>query len=70
MQKPRNKETPAEYLKRVRLLFKASKKQFGVFLGRSETMIKMYEKGTAPIPNTVINRISMCEAFYITVTNM
>lgn len=38
-------------VERVRKLFKASRKQFGeVFLGKSETTVKYYEKGKTKIP--------------------
>lgn len=41
-------------LERIRRKFKASRKQFGeVFIGKSETAIKYYEKGKVKVPESV-----------------
>lgn len=41
-------------IERIRKKFKASRKQFGeVFLGKSETAVKYYEKGKTKIPESV-----------------
>lgn len=41
-------------IERIRKKFKASRKQFGeVFIGKSETAIKYYEKGKVKIPESV-----------------
>lgn len=41
-------------LERIRKKFRASRKQFGeVFLGKSETAVKYYEKGKTKIPASV-----------------
>lgn len=54
----------AEELKRIRLLFKASRKQFGEWLGKSASMIQFYESGKSPIPETVIMLARVWEDFY------
>ena len=42
-------------IEKIRKKFQASRKQFAeVFLGRSESSIKSYEKGKTPIPASVL----------------
>ena len=51
-------------IERIRKKFCASRKQFGrVFVGKSETMIKYYEKGITPTPESVIKLARLWEQF-------
>lgn len=53
-------------LKRIRLLFMASRKQFGeIFVGKSASMIQYYETGRTPVPEEVIKKARAWEDFYI-----
>lgn len=55
----------AKELKRIRLLFRASRKQFGeVFIGKSQSMVQFYESGKSPIPETVMMIARVWEDFY------
>ena len=51
-------------IERIRKKFCASRKQFGrVFVGKSETMIKYYEKEITPTPPSVIKLAHLWEQF-------
>lgn len=55
----------AEELKRIRLLFQASRKQFGeVFIGKSASMVQYYETGRTPVPESVMMIARVWEDFY------
>lgn len=57
-------------LKRIRLLFKASRKQFGeVFVKKSKSMIQFYESGKSPVPETVMMLARVWEDFYKKIHN-
>ena len=52
-------------LKKIRLLFQASRKQFGeVFIGKSASMVQYYETGRTPVPESVIMLARLWEDFY------
>lgn len=54
----------AKELKRIRLLFKASRKQFGeVFIGKSSSMVQYYECGKTPVPTSVMMLAYVWEDF-------
>lgn len=54
----------AKELKRIRLLFKASRKQFGeVFIGKSGSMVQYYETGKTPVPTSVMMLAYVWEDF-------
>ena len=56
-------------IERIRKKFKASRKQFGnVFLGKSATMVKYYEKGMSKIPQTVLMLAHTWENFLDSMT--
>lgn len=51
-------------IERIRKKFCATRKQFGqVFLGKSATMVKYYEKGITPTPDTVLKLAHVWENF-------
>lgn len=51
-------------IERIRKKFCATRKQFGkVFVGKSATMIKYYEKGITPTPESVIRLARIWEQF-------
>ena len=51
-------------IERIRKKFCATRKQFGkIFVGKSETMIKYYEKGICKTPETVIKLARIWEQF-------
>lgn len=51
-------------IERIRKKFGATRKQFGkVFLGKSETMIKYYEKGLSKTPECVLRLARLWEQF-------
>lgn len=51
-------------IERIRKKFRATREQFGeVFVGRSGTMIKYYEKGKTPIPPVVLKLAYVWENF-------
>lgn len=55
----------AQELKKIRLLFQASRKQFGeVFIGKSGSMVQYYETGRTPVPESVIMLARLWEDFY------
>ena len=55
----------AQELKRIRLLFQASRKQFGeVFIGKSASMVQYYETGRTPVPESVMMIARVWEDFY------
>lgn len=55
----------AKELKRIRLLFQASRKQFGeVFIGKSASMVQYYETGRTPVPESVMMIARVWEDFY------
>lgn len=54
-----------EELKRIRLLFQASRKQFGeIFIGKSASMVQFYETGRTPVPESVMMIARVWEDFY------
>lgn len=60
----------AKELKRIRLLYKASRKQFGeVFVKKSASMIQFYESGKSPVPETVMMLARVWEDFYKKIHN-
>ena len=51
-------------IERIRKKFGATRKQFGrVFLGKSETIIKYYEKGLTKTPECVLRLARVWEEF-------
>ena len=51
-------------IERIRRKFRATREQFGkVFVGRSGTMIKYYEKGITPTPEVVLKLAHIWENF-------
>lgn len=55
----------AKELKRIRLLFQASRKQFGeVFIGKSASMVQYYETGRTPVPESIMMIARVWEDFY------
>lgn len=54
----------AQELKRIRTLLKASRKQFGYFVGKSGSMIQYYESGKTPVPETVMMLARVWEDFF------
>ena len=51
-------------IERIRKKFGATRKQFGrVFLGKSETIIKYYEKGLTKTPECVLRLARIWEEF-------
>ena len=54
----------AQELKRIRKRFKASRRQFGeVFLGKSQSSIKMYETDKVKAPESVLMLAYAWEGF-------
>ena len=52
-------------IERIRKKFCATRKQFGkVFVGKSATMIKYYEKGITKTPESVLRLARIWENFY------
>lgn len=51
-------------IERIRRKFKASRKQFGLFIGKSESMIKLYENGKNKVPEKVLKIAYMWESFF------
>ena len=59
--------TEAEELKRIRKRFKASRRQFGeVFLGKSQSSVKMYETGKVIPPESVLMLARCWDGFFET----
>ena len=58
------KERAITELERIRKKLKASRKQFGVFIGKSESMIKLYENGKNKVPEKVLKIAYMWECFF------
>ena len=55
---------PMTEIERIRKKFRATRKQFGkVFVGKSGTMIKYYEKGLTPTPESVLKIARVWENF-------
>lgn len=51
-------------IERIRKKFKATRKQFGtIFVGKSPTMIKYYEKGITKTPESVLRLAYIWEKF-------
>ena len=51
-------------IERIRKKFRATREQFGkVFVGKSGTMIKYYEKGKTPTPASVLRIARIWENF-------
>ena len=62
-QKEREKTMMTE-IERIRKKFRATREQFGrVFVGKSGTMIKYYEKGKTPTPESVLRIAHVWENF-------
>lgn len=60
-----NREEKLKELKRIRLKFQASRKQFGeVFVGRSYPTIISYEVGRTEVPESVMMLARVWESFY------
>lgn len=56
-------------IERIRKKFQATREQFGrVFLGKSGTMVKYYEKGYTKIPESVLRVAYIWENFLDTMT--
>lgn len=62
-EKERTNEMMTE-IERIRKKFRATREQFGkVFVGKSGTMIKYYEKGKTPTPASVLRVARIWENF-------
>lgn len=58
------KERVVTEIERIRKKLKASRKQFGLFIGKSESMIKLYENGKNKVPEKVLRIAYMWESFF------
>ena len=59
-----NNERVVTEIERLPHKLKASRKQFGLFIGKSESMIKLYENGKNKVPEKVLKIAYMWECFF------
>lgn len=58
------KERVITEIERIRKKLKASRKQFGLLIGKSESMIKLYESGNNKVPEKVLKIAYMWECLF------